>query len=286
MKSRVLVLLMAVCAMLAACVGSRHDSRLDTVAAMVSDRPEEAMLRLDSIGYPGLSEPDRHLYDLLSIKAADKAYIRHTSDSLILDVIDLYGSHRETGLYPEALYYGGRVYSDLGDYPTAIKYFHEALDAIPTNKENLKFRSNVLSQTGRLLWELRVYSEAISYLNESNKIDALFPDDAFGIAYNHHLIASAYLYTNKLDSARFHMDEAIRYSALLPAEDQANIKVGMGQLFLEEGKIDSALNIIRPLPYEVDSVCLNYSLANACEIYLAAGIKDTAYMYARQLIKQ
>lgn len=33
-----------------------------------------------------------------------------------------------------------------------------------------------------------------------------------------------------------------------------------------------------------DSVCLNYSLANACEIYLAAGIKDTAYMYARQLI--
>lgn len=78
---------------------------------------------LDSIKYDGLSDHDRHFFDFLSIKANDKAYVRHESDSLILDVIDYYSSHNKDNIYPEALYYGGRVFSDLGDLPTALRYF-------------------------------------------------------------------------------------------------------------------------------------------------------------------
>ena len=95
------------------CSESSHDRRLVHIAEIVSDEPEEALSCLDSICPDDLAEADRHYYDLLSIKANDKAYIDHTSDSLILDVLDYYASPDKEN-YPEALYYGGRVYSDLG----------------------------------------------------------------------------------------------------------------------------------------------------------------------------
>ncbi|MDE6768541.1 MAG: hypothetical protein K2J78_02320, partial [Muribaculaceae bacterium] len=106
------------------------------IAEIVSDHPNDALTRLSSINPDSLSEADRHYFDFLSIKAKDKAYITHTSDSLIRDVIDYASSHQKEGYYTEALYYGGRVYSDLGDYPTALQYFQETLDLLPEDREN------------------------------------------------------------------------------------------------------------------------------------------------------
>lgn len=51
---------------------------------------------------------------LLTVKAADKAYIPHTSDSLIRLVLDYYEQEGDRRLLLEAYYYAGRVYRDLG----------------------------------------------------------------------------------------------------------------------------------------------------------------------------
>lgn len=145
---RFFIILIAVA--LFACSRGRNE-KLEEIDALCDSHPRLAMLMLDSIDYNHFSSADRHRFDLLSIKSRDKAYVRHTSDSLILDVIDYYQSHQKSGLYPEALYYGGRVYSDIGDLPTALTYFQKAIDVIPDNKENLRFKSIVNNQTGRLL---------------------------------------------------------------------------------------------------------------------------------------
>ena len=278
------VLIFVIVFVLMGCSTRHGDPRLDEIAEMVSDRPEEALARLDSIDSSDLSEGDRHFYDFLTIKGRDKAYIFHTSDSLILDVLEWYETHDSKGYYPEALYYAGRVYSDMGDSPTALRYFQQALDAIPEDSKNLMFRSSVLSQTGRLLSNMHLYSKAIPYIEESNEIDIQFKDNEFGLAYNHHLLAFAYKHLGDLDKTRFHIKEAIQYSKKLSKEDQANIMTDLARLYNIENKIDSALYIIRSLPLKVDSVCLNYTLATAGEIYLEAGILDTAYHYAHRLI--
>lgn len=71
--------------------------------------------------------------------------MEHTSDSLILDVIDYYSSNDDRNLYPEVLYYGGRVYSDLGDYPTSLSYFRKHWitfrKTIPTDHWNHVFQA-------------------------------------------------------------------------------------------------------------------------------------------------
>lgn len=128
--------------------------RLDSLCDSI---PKEVISRLDSIKDIPMTETERHRYDLLLIKAKDKAYIPHTSDSLVLDVIKYYSGIENNIHLPEALYYGGRVYYDLGDYTRAIEFFQDALDALPETQANSKFRGNILSQTGALLDDLRMF---------------------------------------------------------------------------------------------------------------------------------
>lgn len=59
------------------------EDSLDTdIEAMTS---LEALMEIDR---DSLTDTDRHYYDFLSVKIADKVYVRHTSDSLILSVVD------------------------------------------------------------------------------------------------------------------------------------------------------------------------------------------------------
>lgn len=244
---------------------------------------QKAMSMLDSIDYSSLSESNRHRYDFLQIKTRDKAYVEHTSDSLILNVIDYYSSHREDGLYPEALYYGGRVYSDMGDFPTAITYFQDALDIIPNDKEFLQLKCRTLSQTGRLLDELMLHSQAIPYIKEAIKIESILKD-TLRLVYDELLISKCYLYKDTISEARFHIENALQHSNNIPSEDKAWIKVQLTEILLAENKADSALILIRENLPLVDSLCYNYALANATSIYKANGILDTTYMYAKELV--
>lgn len=137
------------------CTEKTSDIRLSKIENLSYELPKEAWDSLGAINYDILSDDDKHYYDFLSVKVADKNYITHSSDSLILKVIDFESKHQKYGRYPESLYYGGRVYSDLGDYPTALRYFQDALSITPL-ESNLNLRGCILSQIGRLLNRLRL----------------------------------------------------------------------------------------------------------------------------------
>ena len=254
----------------------------DYIEKVISDSPEKAIVILDSIDRSSLTEADRHLTDLLSIEARDKAYITHTSDSLVLNVMDYYSSHKDDRLYPLALYYGGRVYSDLGDYPTALRYFQSALDVIPENMDNLELKAAALSQTGRLLRNIRLPLQAIPYLEKAIEAGKLL-DDTFGLAYDYSHLYQCFTHVNDLPSARRCNAEAMKYSEALPAIEQADMKIDLALLLYQENKIDSALYVIRGLPDRVDPLRRCYALAVAAEIYRDAGVPDSAYVYAREL---
>ena len=78
---------------------------LEIIGNLCDTDPLLAVSMLDSIDSLPMSGSQRHLFDFLTVKSRDKAYIRHTSDSLILDVIDYYSSRNNKALYAEALYY-------------------------------------------------------------------------------------------------------------------------------------------------------------------------------------
>ncbi|MDE5790136.1 MAG: hypothetical protein K2H96_02760 [Muribaculaceae bacterium] len=262
---------------------SKMDAKFEEIDTLCDTNPRLAMSMLDSIDYGSLSVSDRHRYDLLDIKSRDKAYVRHTSDSIVLDVIDYYQSHKKTGLYPEALYYGGRVYSDIGDLPTALTYFQKAIDLIPDDKDNLRFKSIVYNQTGRLLHSLRLDSSAVKYLEKSLMIEQRFTNNEFALSFTHKLLGNSYRNIKDVTKSHHNIDLAVKYSSNLPSAHRANILMYLAGILDTEGKSDSALSVIRPLPYLVDSLTMSECLVLASELYRDAGILDTAYMYARKL---
>ena len=259
------------------------DKRLLALSKIVSDRPEEVILSLDSIDKNSLSSRNRHYYDLLWIKARDKAYIIHESDSLILDVINYYKGNPDLGLYAEALYYGGRVYSDLGDNPTALKYFQESLDNLGDSEQDLELKYRLLSQTGRLLNTLRLYDEAIEYVNKALEIERKW-NDTVKIVNDLQLLSSILIRKRDLDKSEYYLKEAESYGKNLPLESRALTKLYLAETKYRKGNIDSALIFIENAPYKVSEIERNTALSRGALIYLEAGMLDTAYKYAEALI--
>ena len=284
--------------LLAASIGcSRQpDTRLTRIAAIVSDLPERALQDLDSINPDALSESDRHFHDFLTIKARDKASVPHVSDSLILDVIDYYSAYQSDPIYPEALYYGGRVYYELGDYPTALQYFQQALDNPGQAPDTTDLRNRLNSQIGWLLQRLRLYKKAIPYFSQMLS-QKMADHDSIGIVYAQQGLGSIYYnlgtlatddmsQNHYLESADSILSNSLEYAGTLPESFEINSKILLSGIKQAQNDITGALNMVRHTPERADSILLNKALAYAADIYLDAGIMDTAYMYAHDLNKK
>ena len=265
------------------CTSHHYDERLVYVENCITDSLLYAQKVLKDIDRETLSNPDRHFYDFLSLKIADKRYEKHKSDSLYLTILDYYQRHKKEEIYPEVLYYGGRVYSDLGDYPTALSYFQNALDALGDDYTNLKLRSRIISQTGRLLNQIRLYSEAEKYLKEAIEINRQ-GNDQVNLVYNLQLLGIINTNLNNLGKAKEIFKEALREGENLDSSFQAKTLM---HLAITEDKLNhpqEAVNLIRHTPERVKSITKDWAMRYAAEIYYSAHILDTASMYARQLI--
>ena len=265
------------------CSRNKLDERLVHINEIVSESPTEALSHLDSISYKDLSEANQYFYDLLTIKAEDKAYITHTSDSIILRVISYYATHDKDKFYPEALYYGGRIYRDMGDSPTALKYFHLALDNLSEKKENNNLRARILSQTGRLLTGISLYDEAIPHIEKSIKICEL-NKDTVNLVYELQLLGGTYLRAKKYRLAEHYFNKAMEMSSNLPVPFKAKSKMYLADVKYQVGQLDSALILIRNTQDLVKPIARNSALAIASEIYLEKELLDSAYMYAHELL--
>ncbi len=275
------IIYIALLALLCSCSRLPTDPSLLGIAETVGSAPDEAIAALDSMDRSRLSDRNRRFHDLLSLKARDKAYIVHTSDSTILALLDYYKG--EPAIYPEVLYYAGRVYSDLGDYPSALQYFHAALDLIPSTPDHYALRGSVLSQTSLLLNKLRLYDEAVPYVENAIEINKAC-NDTINIVFGFQLLGGIYLRSNNLNRADSCFLVALSYSENLPKTHSAKSKMFRAGVMHKKGCIDSALCLIRGTYNDVVPIVRNSVLAYSSKIYHSAGIWDTAYLCSYELI--
>lgn len=274
------------CLLLLSACGNPYRIELDRINSLSEMDPKAALTALDSLPAVNLSENDRQYYSLIKVKCVDKAYADHTSDTIIKSVIEYYKTLDDKSKYREALFYGGRVYQDLGDFNSAIKFYQQAVDLIPrdNNKSNLRIRGNVLGQMARLSKQIRLYDKAKDHLTEAIEIDQVL-NDSMNLMYDMEQLGHIYLHQKlyaRSDSA-YKMAISIAESKftdnVLPAlMYYANLKK-------YEGKIDSALMIIRGIPESISDDYKKTALAYAAGIYFNANIPDTAALYALELTK-
>lgn len=281
-KLYISIILLCLC-LLHSCTGNRYSGQLEHINALCDDMPHKAIELSDSISNLKLSEQDRHYLDLLYIKAQDKAYIKHISDSLILEVIEYYGKTSNKRHFAESLYYGGRVYSDLGDYPTALGYFQRALDEISEDSDAANLKSRILSQLSDILISLRLLEDARQYSKEALITD-IGVQDSVSILYDYEQLGNIDLQAGQYETAEKYYKKAMHIANSLNKRYSISLNVPLATIKYYKGDIDSALAMIRPAIKDMDSISQNTTLACASLIYIEKNIKDTAILYAQKLI--
>ncbi len=259
---------------------SEPDPRLELIDRLSEKDPGLARAALDSIDRETLTAPDRHFHNLLDIKIDDKNYVRHTSDSLILDVLDYYSSHKDSPRYPEALYYAGRVYSDKGDYPTALEYFQQALRLVGSNDNE---KAKILSQNADILLRLRLYDQAKIHLSESIDI-SLAHGNGSDLYSDMNMLGFIYNKTGNVDSALMIYKKVLNNVDTAATGQRIEAAVSIASIETQMGNFNKAVPMVRHAIVNSDSISRNFVLANAAYVYLKAGLYDTAYIYSHRLV--
>lgn len=188
---------------LSGCVSKPYPEALRQAERCMEANPDSARLYLATLDSGISAEPEetRMYYYLLKTKANDKLYVKHTSDSLMLQVMRFYEQRGDADKLMEAYYYLGSVYRDMNDAPRALKAFQQAAEA---GKESSNYRvlGRLYEQIGTLFAYQELYTESRQSVNKALKYHQLC-DYAEGIVYNYRNTARIYDRTNQPDSAEY-----------------------------------------------------------------------------------
>lgn len=280
-----LVLLLAVSFGLSACKEKAYSPLLRMADSLANVLPDSAISLLAGMKeeMDGASEATQMYYRLLCIKANDKAYILHTSDSLILPVLRYYIEKDDRRHLPEAYYYAGRVYRDLEDAPQALEYFEKAMETLPKETDVL-LKSKIYSQVGTLYLYQGLYNEALEVFKKKLACNVGMKDSV-SMVYTLRDIGDAFRRMNENDSCLHYFQSAYDIGMKLQRRDFTSmIQSQIASLYTRLGR------------YEEANVALQDALENkerpnksgiytiAGTLYYARGNIDSAAYYFKALL--
>lgn len=256
-----------------------------TADSLCEVAPTQALAMLEEISaeIPSLEVPDQMFFHLLSIKAADKEYVTHTSDTLILRVVDYYEGEDDLSLLSQAYYYAGRVYSDMGEAPKAVDYFQKALDATPDHEYERIGLIN--SQIGYIQSNCSLFAEALSSFQDALDAFRAIPDTARA-TYCMSDMASTYIFMDNPAKALPILWDA-RLMAFEMGDSQyfPNIDNQLARTYYSLHRNDSALYFIRSALAHITDDTEVATISLAGDIYADNGMVDSAACFFRQLEK-
>ena len=168
--------------------------------------PDSAIACLDSIdaSLQKLTEEERMYCHMLRIKAEDKLYIPHTSDSLINRIVRFYEQQGDDRRLAEALYYKAGVYRDCNEPSRAIRTYLSAAE-VGCNHDTLNGR--IYGQLAALYAYQKAYHESMKALRQA-LVYNIKCDDYLGIAYSWRDIARIFDRQYSPDSAEVYYRKA------------------------------------------------------------------------------
>ena len=279
------MLLLVLPSLFYACGRKSHPQSLILADSLASANPDSAITLLKSIDSSMQAEPEavQMYYRLLCIKANDKAYIQHTSDSLILPVLHYYIKKDDERHLPEAYYYAGRVYRDLGDAPQALGYFEKAAEALPEDG-GYKLKSKIYSQMGTLFAYQSMYTEALEMYKKGGEYDNILKDSV-GMVFTLRDIGNMYRELGKRDSTLAYFKEANRLSQQLQRADLFNMMQGqLVAIYTDLQEYDSAHAVLQNALRDIERPSRSAIYSIAARLYDITFQMDSATWYYKELL--
>lgn len=212
--------------------------RAEQLMDLAPDSAKNLLLRLkDSI--PQQSEEVQMYYHLLTVKANDKCYVPHTSDSLMKALVYYYEQHGTSAQRMEAYYYLGSVYRDMHDAPRALDYFQQAVDASEDGKE-YQILARTYAQMGTLYMYQKLYDEAMPMHKKAYHYYSLAKDSLL-LSYALRDIGRAFTAQHNVDSTLYYYEAG--YRAAKQMNDicrMGTIQGELSDLYLQLGRYKEA----------------------------------------------
>ncbi|MDD2952181.1 MAG: hypothetical protein PHC95_03320, partial [Parabacteroides sp.] len=216
--------------------------------AVVSERPDSAVRILNGVERPeALPEPLWARWALLSTQARDKAFIPHTTDSVINRVVAYYDRSGDPVQKALAYYYLGRVNSDLRRLKRATAAYLRAADYVsPASDPGLAFR--ILTQAGTLYAHqgldheaMEAYQKAFAVAEEANDSVSM----AFGYAY----IGRIYGLRKEWEQANASYLKAIDMAERVQDDHALRLSIQeLAGIYTDQNRLEEALSLAERLP--------------------------------------
>lgn len=208
----------------------------------IETSPDSALLYLDGIPASTLQtqpEETNMYYKLLKVKVNDKLYHKHTSDSIIKEIVQFYDEYGDLHKQMEAYYYLGSVYRDLNDAPRAIKAFLHATK-LGENTKEYGLMGKAHGQICILLKRQSVYEEAEKAGRKELEY-AILRNDSIGIGYSLRNIARIFHDQHELDSALYYYMKGYEKGAM---QIKNIIQSELPWIYYDKGEPEKAKSLI------------------------------------------
>lgn len=179
---------------------------MERAIGLTESNPKRALACLDSfeLSSPVLDEEARMYCHLLRIKAEDKLYVLHTSDTLINRIVRFYEGWGDDRRLAEAIYYLGGVYRDCNDPSRAIRTY---LRAAEVGCEHDTLNGRIYGQLAVLYAYQKAYHESMKALRQALVYNIRCKNDK-GVAYGWRDMARIFDRQYSPDSAEVYYSKA------------------------------------------------------------------------------
>ena len=224
--------------MLAGCRDSRVESTLSHIDTLLNAHADSALAKLDSLKAekPQWAKSQQMKYDLLYLKAQNKAFVPLKSDSTAKELVSYYNSHGTANEQMMSYYLLGCVYRDMGEAPQAIDAYQDAITKADTTTKDCDFYtlSCVYAQMAGLYHQQLLLSNEIEACRQASHFSFLAGDTLFSIS-EQDISTGAYILLNKKDSAELILkDVQHKYKQYGCVEDALQSSIKLMYIYVEE----------------------------------------------------
>ena len=148
--------------------GIDREAEIAAIDSIADTDAPRALALLDSMKprMAGATEAEWSLYSLMRVKAEDKAYIVHKTDTVMLRLIDYYEEDGDKRRLPQVYYYAGRVYADMYDNDRALPYFQKVVEMADSSR-TLYYKAQ--AQMGYIFLYQGLYEKGFNAFSKSYK---------------------------------------------------------------------------------------------------------------------
>lgn len=262
--------------------GTDREAEIAAIDSIADTDAPRALALLDSMKphMAGATEAEWSLYSLMRVKAEDKAYIVHKTDTVMLRLIDYYEEDGDKRRLPQVYYYAGRVYADMYDNDRALPYFQKVVE-MADSSSTLYYKAQ--TQMGYIFLYQGMYKKGFNAFSKAykyNKAKENKSSQAFALCG----MANCLQRMNDYKQAMQYFQQALTLAR--EAGDKSYEADILGQIannyyYLKQYRI--AEKYARQALAGVDSTTARPIYAIAADIYNKVGKEDSAVILYNKL---